>query len=88
MKYSKLQNIIIDEANSLKETAGFNGDRGDGGSETLLRSLKDFKQTLILKHDLRPSEYFKLDDIEVGEPAMFARIFEEYRISLAKDIKL
>jgi len=88
MKYSFLQKIVTEYALQLKEDAGYSGSHSDGGCEKLLSKLNDYKTTLVVKMDLRPSEFYKLNDIEVGEPSEFSNVIEKYKINLAKNIKL
>jgi hypothetical protein len=88
MKYSKLEQIVYERVNQLKQNAAYSGEWGDGGSESLSNRLKDFQQNLIVKLDLRPSEFNKLNDIEVGEPIEFSDIIEKYKINLVMNIKL
>ena len=88
MKYIKLEQIITDEINQRKLSAAYSGAWNDGGANNLRDKLNNFKLTLITKYDLRPSEYHKIDDIEVGEPEEFITIIEAYKIKLAKNIKL
>lgn len=88
MKYSKLKQIVTEKAESLKLSAGYSGAWDDGGSSSLLGKLEDFEQELIIKHDLRPSEYYKLNIVEVGEPDIFQFIIDDYKIKLIKNIKL
>ena len=88
MKYSKLNQIVNEEAHTLKENAGYSGAWNDGGSANLLARLNDFKQSLVAKYDLRPSEYKQLNSTDVGEPESFSSIIDKYKINLAKDIEL
>jgi hypothetical protein len=89
MNYKKLNEIITNEAFQLKENAGYSGAWNDGGSGSLLDKLESFRQTIIFEEDLRPSEYYKIDNIEVGEPEIFKQIIEDYKIKyLLKNIKI
>lgn len=88
MKFSFLKQIVTEEAYQRKENAGYAGAWGDGGCQSLLSKLQDYQQSFVIKMDLRPSELYKLNDIEVGEPQEFSDIIEKYKINLAKNIKL
>jgi hypothetical protein len=88
MKFSFLTKIVTEEAHNLKESAGYSGSYTDGGCGTLLRRLSNYKQNLVVKLDLRPSEFNQLNDAEVGEPIEFLDIIDKYKIKLAKNIKL
>jgi hypothetical protein len=89
MKFSKLKQIIVEEADRRKESSRFSGDWGDGGSQTLLDRLEKYQWMLLIKCDLKPSEFFsKLNDIEVGEPSEFSDIIDKYKIELSKSVKL
>lgn len=86
MKYSKLEQIVREEAYMLKENAGYSGEYHDGGSANLLARLDGFKQSLVVKYDLRPSEYNQLNNTDVGEPEAFSTIIERYKLKLAEQI--
>lgn len=86
MKYSKLEQIVIEEAHTLKENAGYSGAYNDGGSANLLTRLDKFKHSLVVKYDLRPSEYNQLDNTDVGEPEAFSSIVDKYKLKLAEQI--
>lgn len=88
MKLSFLTEIVTKRANQLKEDAGYSGYYTDGGCEMLLKRLNDYLQRFVIKLDLRPSEFEKLNDIEVGEPDEFSEVIDKYKIELAKNIKL
>lgn len=88
MKLSFLTEIVTKRAHQLREEAGYSGSYTDGGCERLLKRLNDYRQKFVVKLDLRPSEFEKLNDIEVGEPDEFSEIIEKYKIQLAKNIKL
>lgn len=88
MKFSKLQIIVTDYAHRLKQDAGYMGSYTDGGCEDLLRRWSDYKNRHVIELDLRPSEFYKLDDIEVGEPTEFSHIIERYKMQLVRDMKL
>lgn len=86
MKYIKLEQLIKEEAHNLKENAGYAGSWNDGGSANLLARLNEFKQKFVVKYDLRPSEYYKLNDIDVGEPEEFITEINRYKLKLSKEI--
>ena len=86
MKYSKLEQIVREEAHTLKENAGYSGAWNDGGSANLLSRLDQFKQSLVVKYDLRPSEYAQLNNTDVGEPEAFSNIIDKYKLKLAEQI--
>lgn len=86
MKLIKLREIVNEQAFRLKEGAGYSGANNDGGSANLLMKLKDYEYSLIVKMDLRPSEYSILDDVEVEEPREFQNIIEDYKLKLAMEI--
>lgn len=88
MKYSKLKQIVEEQAFELKENAGYSGSWGDGGSGRLLSKLEKFKNELVVKYDFRPSEFYKLNNIEVGEPSEFSDIIYNYKVKMALEIKL
>ena len=88
MKYTLLQKIVTEYAYELKECAAYNGERSDGGCQNLLSKFNNYTNNLIIKFDLRPSEFNKLNEIEIGEPNEFINIIEKYKINLAKNIKL
>jgi len=88
MKFSFLKQIVSDYAEELKLSAAYSGSHGDGGCSDLLSKLNDYRDKLVVELDLRPSEFSRLNDIEVGEPMEFSKIIEEYKIKLSKDIKL
>lgn len=86
MKFSLLKEIITKEADQLKDNAGHQGAWHDGGAESLLRKLEGYKTNLVVKYDLRPSEWHTLDSKEVGEPEEFSKEIEKYKMKLAKDM--
>ena len=86
MKYLKLNKIVNEEVRMFKENAGYSGAWNDGGSANLLARLNDFKQNLVAKYDLRPSEYNQLNSTDVGEPEAFSSIIDKYKLNLAKQI--
>jgi hypothetical protein len=86
MKYSKLEQIVREEANRLKENAAHSGAWNDGGSANLLAKLSNFKQGLVVKYDLRPSEYEQLNNTDIGEPEEFLSIINRYKLKLAEQI--
>ena len=88
MKFEKLKSIIVQEAEQRKKIAAYSGAWDDGGCQSLLNRLSEFKNQLIVKYDLRPSEYYKLNDVEVGEPYEFSSEIEKFKIKLAKNIEL
>lgn len=92
MKFSTLVSIVQAKAHNLKEDAAYSGSYDDGGASNLLQRLADYKHSLVVKYDLRPSEFHKLNDMDVGEPAELSSIIEDYKLKLAKemmkDIKL
>ncbi len=88
MKFSFLKQIITEHAVQLKETAAYSGSYSDGGSSNLLYKLKDYQDKIVVKLDLKPSEFFKLNELEIGEPPEFKSIIEEYKVKLSKNIKL
>lgn len=88
MKLSFLTKIVSEKAYKLKEDAGYSGSYTDGGCENMLKRLNDYRQRFVIELDLRPSEFYKLNDIEVGEPVEFSEVINKYKIELAKNIKL
>ena len=88
MILSKLNEIIIKYAKECKSNAEYTGSFHDGEYSSLMDKLNKFKETLIIKYNLRPSEYYKLNEIEIGEPDIFSNIIEEEKIRLSKNIKL
>jgi hypothetical protein len=88
MKLSFLREIVQNYANNLEINAGYSGSWGDGGKRNLIERLKEYEQRFIIVYDLRPSEFHKLDDIEVDEPSEFNEVIMAYKMELAKKIKL
>jgi hypothetical protein len=88
MKFSFLKKIVTEYAEQLKEDAGYSGSHTDGGCSSILTNLSKYQDSLVVKMDLRPSEFSKLNDVEVGEPVEFSNIIEKYKIKLAKEIQL
>jgi hypothetical protein len=88
MEYQKLKQIVEERANCLKESAAHQGAWNDGGCSALLERLNKYEHKLVVKMDLRPSEYNKLKTVEVGEPSEFSSEIEKYKIQLAKSIHL
>lgn len=88
MKFSLLNTIVTDYANECKTSAAYAGAWNDGGASEILAKLERYKQTQVVKFDLRPSEYHKLNDIEIGEPDEFSDIIYKYKLKLVKNIKL
>ena len=86
MTYSTLERIVKNRANEIKENAGYMGSWDDGGSHQLLEQLEKYKMHLIYQKDLRPSEYYKLNDLEIGEPNEFAYIIEKEKFKKAMEI--
>lgn len=86
MKFQKLKHIIVEHAMMLEENAGHSGSYSDGGKNSLLVKLRDYKDSLVLKLDLRPSEFDKLYEYEVGEPQIFSREINDYKLKLAKEM--
>ena len=86
MKFSTLSRIVILEAHRLKENAGYSGAWNDGGSGHLLGKLDDFKNELVIREDLRPSEFHLLNDMEIGEPEVFSDVIKDYKRKLADEI--
>lgn len=88
MKYSFLSKIVKEHANQLEQSAAYGGFSNDGGKANVLKRLDDYHYKFVVDMDLRPSEFHQIDDLEVGEPAEFRYIIENYKISLAKNIIL
>lgn len=88
MKYQKLKEIVENKAQQLKLNAAYCGAWDDGGCSHLLGELTSFKNKLIVMEDLRPSEFNKLYDIEVGEPDEFYDVIHDYKMKIATEIKL
>jgi hypothetical protein len=88
MKFSLLKQLVTDHARERKESAGFSGAWDDGGSQSILNKMDSYQQRIVIEMDLRPSELSKLNDIEVGEPKEFSDIINNYKIKLAKNIRL
>ena len=87
MKVRTLIQIISEEIEDRKDNAKYMGAWNDGTSG-LIESLDNFRQNLIHKHDLKPSEYFKMNDIEIGEPDIFMPIIKKHKEKLAMNIEL
>ncbi len=88
MKFSRLEGIVMSYANMKETNAAYNGAWNDGGASGCRSAIERFKQDLVNKYDLRPSEYSKLNDVEVGEPSQFSEEIEAERKRLARNIKL
>lgn len=88
MKYSKLKEVVKEIAEDKRLGAGFSGSWGDGGASVTLKKLDEFKQKLVVKYDLRPSEFNQLEDKEVGEPKEFYEEIRDFKNKLAQKIKL
>ena len=86
MKYSTLSDIVVKEALRLKESAGYSGSHTDGGSASLLQKLSNYKNSLVVKYDLKPSEFNQLNDKDIGEPNDFSNIIRKHKMELAEDI--
>lgn len=86
MTYRILKIIVTGHALKLEEMAGQGGREDDGGCGKLLKKLSDFKNKIIYEKDLRPSEFFKIDLFEVGEPVEFEKVIQEHKLFLAKEI--
>lgn len=86
MKYLKLKEIVEEYADALRESAAYSGAWDDGGYSALHKKLHDYKNTIVVKYDLRPSEFSKIDDIEVDEPEVFADVIKKYKLELANNI--
>ena len=86
MKYKTLTKIVKEEAFELKENAAYSGSYNDGGSSNLLTKLNDYQNGLVIKLDLRPSEFGQLNEMEVGEPEEFSSVIEKYKLKLAKEL--
>ena len=79
MTMLKLNSKVSRYAKHLDEDANysFSGHINDGGRGKLIEKLNRFKEGLIRKHDLRPSEFTeKFWPLEVGEPLEFSEVFE------------
>lgn len=88
MKFSLLKKIIQERADRLKDDAACMGALDDGGCRALLGRLKEFQEELVIKLDLRPSEFGQLEDLEIGEPDVFSKEIKQYKIKLAEKIIL
>lgn len=77
MTFSFLNEIIRTESDDLRLSAAYNGAMNDGGSNALLTRLQDYKQSLVVKLDLRPSEYEQLDDLQIEIPEYFKDIIKK-----------
>lgn len=88
MKLSFLRKIVSEHAYRLKDNAAHSGSYTDGGCDNLLTRLSTYENKWVVKLNLRPSEFKKLNEIEVGEPEEFSQEIEKYKISLTKNIQL
>ena len=88
MKFSRLVGIVSKYAHEQRECARYNGAWNDGGSGATLAKLEVFKRALVSKYDFRPSEYHKLNSIDVGEPQEFSEIIKQEKIRMANSIEL
>lgn len=88
MNFLTLKKIVIEHAEQLKKSAEYSGEWSDGGYSNVLAKLDKYQNSLVVQLDLKPSEFCKLNDIEVGEPDEFSNIIEKYKVNLAKKIKL
>lgn len=88
MKYLKLEEYITKYAEKLRVDAEISGYFNDGGQRKLLDKLDKYFMRLVIEKDLRPSEWYLIDQIEVGEPKEFETELNNIKASLIKDIKL
>ena len=88
MKYSKLVDIITKKAEDLYLDKAYSGGGRDGGRSLMYDRLEKFKHKLICEYDLRPSEYYKLSDLEIGEPIEFKNEIYQHKLTLINQIKL
>lgn len=88
MLYKELKAFMQFAAEQLKMDAAYSGAHNDGGKQRLIMDFEAFKQSLVEKHDLRPSEYYKLDGMDVEVPQKFQRYFERYETKFNKAYKL
>lgn len=88
MKFSKLKQIVTEYANQCKEDAAYSGSWGDGGCSAILQELETYKNKLVFELDLRPSEFSKLNSIEVGEPTEFRIMIKSFKHKLSEKIIL
>lgn len=86
MKWKRLSEIVREYAHDRKMSAAYSGSYTDGGHSSILSELDRFKQILVVKYDLRPSEYKQLEEIEVGEPPFFFDIIESHKKKLAREL--
>jgi len=87
MRFRTLIKIISEEIEDRKDNAKHMGAWNDN-TDGLIESLDKFRQNLIHKDDLKPSEYFKINDMEIGEPDIFMPIIKKYKEKLAMSIEL
>ncbi len=85
MKFKRLEEIVLLNTKKLRRNSTIDSDNGYSRE---LRELGYLKDSLILNHDLRPSEVEKLNNIEVGEPQIFADAIKDERNRLAENIIL
>jgi len=79
MLYEELSKMIKEIANNKATSAAYQGAiNDDGGSSSLLNKLELFRNSIIFKEDLRPSEYYTINEMEVGNPIEFKDEIEKY----------
>lgn len=88
MKFSMLSSVVDGYVKHLNTCAAYSGAYNDGGSSAYNAKLEKFKTAYVYELDLRPSEYYKLDDLEVGEPLMFREAILFYKQQLVQNMKL
>lgn len=88
MKFSMLSSIVHNYVKYLKDCAAYSGMYHDGGAGSYRQKFEEYKTGKIYEMALRPSEYYKLDDIEVEEPSGFQEAIRYYKQQLVNDMKL
>jgi len=85
MKYSKLKELVNNWIVSEKLNNEYMG-KNICGDSVYNEIFERFKSKLIHELDLKPSEFFKLDDVEIGEPLQFSEIISKTKLKLIKNI--
>jgi phosphotransacetylase len=80
IKYSELSRIVLNEVEEARIADEYMGGRGENLKENLLIELQDVRNGVIVKCDLRPSEYKIIDSMEVKITGKLVDCVEEFKI--------
>lgn len=93
MKLAVLRKLVKSHLDAIDYSPSYDigswgGSKEKEDAQKYRLQLTKLEHDLIVKHDLRPSEYYQLDEIEIGEPQQFSQLIKDYKIMLAEQIKL